>query len=553
MDKQFLEVMDNNTPKFNPLIANGLAVEQMKYVEQYIDNIFHCAAESFPEGLKYIDLQRCTPKEEYDQLTLKTTARRTFELSDSTVFLVKARFKWRDKELHPRYFYLPYVTEAGLIKIRGSVFSISPVLADKAISVGVNNLFVPLNRDKLTFERLQYNFLIDGPSENNPEVRQGKRQSTFVAWSKIYHVDTSGGDRSWIPPVKAVSTLPHYLFAKYGLTRVFSQFGNTDIRVGYEDTINAVTCSDDEWVICYSIHSVDGFKPKGVRDKAYTPSTIRLAIRRSSYNSLTESLIGGFFYVLDHWPERFLPEYVDEVRLWRALLGHAIFQSPDNEGKLVSQIETHLGSLDLYLDPMAKKDFRDEGIFCNDLYEFFVHIIETMPERVRHSGSQIASMYDKRLTVLRYVLLDLVKAIFGFTFKLRSITKKELTERDILNAMTKSLKRDKIMSINNGHGEVSSISCPGDNMIFKITSNVVLQTQSTGGGRSKSNLDDPSKLLHASIAEVGSYSNLPKSDPTGRSRLNPCLALGADGSILRDPEKAALIDEVQQMIEGVKR
>ena len=545
MDKQIFDLIAHNTPKFNPHIADGLAVLQMKQVEQYIDNIIRCAEGSFPEGLKYLRMQRCTPEEDHAQVTLKSGARRQFELSKTNVFLVKLYFSFNKKELFPRYVYLPYVDAAGLITIRGSVFGISPVLTDKAISVGVDNIFIPLTRDKLTFERLPHSFLLE-PTQEDIEggLVGGKRETVYVVWSKIYHFSLKTR-RTYRAPVYAVSTLAHYLFSKYGVTRTFAQYAGAEVKVGCEAEINKAAYPEKDWVICYS----SGLKPRGVKEKIYNGSGIRLAIRREHYTKLSASLIGGFFYIADHWPERVLPEYIDEIRLWKILLGHAIFASDVSEGKLVEQLDAHLTSLDEYLDPMVKENLREEGIYCNDLYELFVHIIETLSERVRTSSTQVASMYDKRLTVLRYVMLNMVKAIFGFTFKLRSNTKKVLTEKDVMLAMTKSLKRDLIMSINNGHGEVASVSCPGDCKIFKITSNVVLQTNSTGGGRSKSNLDDPAKRLHASIAEVGGFTNLPKSDPTGRSRLNPCVTVGLDGTIIRDPAKAELIDSVQAKIQ----
>jgi len=61
-------------------------------------------------------------------------------------------------------------------------------------------------------------------------------------------------------------------------------------------------------------------------------------------------------------------------------------------------------------------------------------------------------------------------------------------------------------------------------------------------------LNDPSKRLHVSVAEVGGYSNLPKSEPSGRSRLNPCVRIDDKGVVIRNPERIEMLDSIQEMI-----
>src|SRR5690606_25900372 len=119
-----------------------------------------------------------------------------------------------------------------------------------------------------------------------------------------------------------------------------------------------------------------------------------------------------------------------------------------------------------------------------------------------------------------------------------------------INVMNKIFKTDLIMGINRDHGEVKPISSSSDNKIFNITSALVLQANSNGAGgaKVKSSLFDPGRQLHASVAEVGSLTHLPKSEPSGRSRFNPCVRIAQDGSIERDPNKVELIESVQEKI-----
>jgi hypothetical protein len=168
-------------------------------------------------------------------------------------------------------------------------------------------------------------------------------------------------------------------------------------------------------------------------------------------------------------------------------------------------------------------------------------------------STDVSSMYDKHFTVLRYLLSDAVVSIFHLTYDLKrkaGNTARELTAKDVIATMDKKLKVGCVLSglTSGGHGEVNTIAYPGDNMVFKLTSRAILQSSATGSKQSTALMDDPAKFLHASIAEVGTYGNQPKFDPTGRSRINPYLAVGVDGSIKRNSEFTELLDRVQREI-----
>ena len=534
MDKALFAHIEKQFPKFNERVCNGFAVGEMQHVERYIDRTLRDAEQSFPPGLRYRGFERCTPHEEYAFITAKRHNRQTYELASSDIYLVKYHFEYQGEELKPRYLFLPFVRDGGTITLLGSTFQISPVLADKAISVGIDNIFIPLNRDKLTFRRLVHPFMVDGC-----------RTNAYVVWSAIYHAKRPSRNMpTQRKTIDVNASCVHYMFCKYGLTRTFVEFAKADVVVGMDD-ITPETYPPDVWRICSSVK----LKPRGVKTKYYTGSEVKLAIRHEHYTPLTESLVAAFFYIADHFPDRVFPEYVDDTNQWIRLMGQVIFASRESEGKLANNVEAHMDSLDDYVDVMSREELHEEGIYVDDIYELFMYVVDNFSALVTTVGSSVASMYDKRLKVLRYVLIDLIKAIFNMTFALKKHSKKQLSKKEINDIMNKELKPELIIRMNRNHPEVSSISSPGDNRIFKMTSNVILQTNSTGNARSKKSATvEPSKFLHASIAEVGSFTNLPKSEPSGRSRINPYVHLGPNGAIERDPEKIEIIERTQNNI-----
>lgn len=539
MDAYLFQEVTKQTPRFNSQISEGVSVSQMKLVDQYVDHVWRCAAKSFPPGLEYVEMTHCTPEEEFREIAditkngvrPKRNGRGKLEIARSDMFLMMIHLRYEGQMLPPRPLFLPFVGQAGTIHIRGPLYCISPVLADPAFSLAkADGIYIPFTRDKLIFQRQYYQYMA------NCQV-----ESTYVVWSAIHNHANNQSKKAGV-----TSCLAHYLFAKYGLQQTFKQFADADVVVGMGEI-----CEENypakKWVICESI----GLLPKGYPKKVYIPSKIKIAVPKHAYTPLVISLVAGFFYVVDHFPERMRSEYCASSRFWRTLLGHVIFTEEENEGKLMIGVDAHMESIDEYVDDLVRETLSSVDVHVTDIYEFFVYVMLNISNIL--ISADPASSYGKRLTVLRYVCFDVVKAIFSFTYELRNAGKKGLNVQNIRQSLGKHLNRDLVLSsLSSRHAEVQSISSPGDSTIFKFTSNVVLQTDATGQPsqrRGKGNSKDPSKLLHVSIAEIGSYANLPKSDPTGRNKLNPYVQTSSDGTIIRDENKRQLLDEIQAKIQ----
>lgn len=538
MHKLLFDDIHEQMPHFNPIIADGLAVSQIPNCEAFIDQIFSSVSKGFTPGLKYEGYSRCTPQEEYNEITNKRGTKRYCEISKSDIYLVKYMFSFNGKPLYPRYIYLPFVTSAGIISMRGSRFMISPVLSDRILSVEYNSIFIVLNCAKLKFERIVQHYMANGNIE-----------TVNVVWAPV-HNEYRKKKGKFKPNLDACTTLAHYLFCKYGVVNTFKLFTDTDVVIG-EDEINEETYPSNKWIICGTV----GNKPAKLKERYYYPTAIKIAIPIDKYNQVNRSLIGGLFYIIEHFTDRFKAEYFggdSEKTLWKILLGHLIFSSGSSEGELSNKVEEHFISLDEYIDEMDQINLLTDGISVENIYQLFMHVIETMPERLLNVGNSVSSMYDKQLTILRYLLYDIRSAIVKVRFKLhKSNAKRPLTADDIVKVMNRELPREMICNINRDHGEVTSISSPGDNKIFKITSNILMQTKSGANSRSKGKgkVNDPSKILHSSIAEVASFINLPQSDPTGRSRINPHLQIAHDGTVLRNEKFRTILDDIQMKID----
>lgn len=533
------QAIDRQIPELNPEICNGYSVKEFKHVERYVNSIIQGAEPTFPPGLTYLGLRKCTPTEEYLKAIESGGSNSSFDISRSDVYMVWADFEFQGQVIS-KHIYLPYVRDGGLISLRGSTFVVSAVLADKGVSLGSETVFIQIPKARNMYKRLRYSMMANGI-----------RKTPTVAYSRIHNRSAKKGPMG-IKSVKANTTLTHYLFCKYGVKETFRLFCGVDILVGDPEDINHEKLPKDEWVIC----NTTGIRPRGLKNPTYTPSKIRLAIRECDYDLVTESMITGFFYIADHFPERIQTEFIDsseyEQRLWRILMGIIVGGVSGGEGAILDDMNEHIASLDKYIDPRAKQMLAEGDIFVDDFYQLLYYVIETLANMVTQTTSTLSSMWDKQLVVLRYVLNDINETVsrLGFRFQ-KTASRKQLNFSDVNMIIKTGLKTDDVfrMSLSSKHREISSISYSGDNKLFKITTNVVLQSDTGAAIRAKTSNVDKTMLLHSSIAEVGSYTVLPKSEPTGRSRINPWVKIDERGSIIPNSKNKELLDSVQRAIE----
>lgn len=548
MHPELINFMKATTPQLNKPLAEGLATHQMTFAEKYIDEVFRSAAKDFPQGLTYAGCQRCTPEEEYTEAIKHNGSKRgggikrskkTYETARSDIYLVKYLFKFNGELLDPRFIYLPYVSQAGSIHISGSRFTISPVIQDRVFSIGTGSIFVRFVRDKITFERTLCAYMAD-------DIRETEQ----MVYSRIHN------EKSTNPTVRAHSSMVHYLFCKYGFTESFKKFCNTEPVVA--EHFDPQEYPSDMWVICSTIYTGQGMRPKGYgrgNSKEYYEHTkLKVAVRREHYTPMVKAMVGAFFYVVDHFPQQMKADYVNSQLQWQVLMGHILFSGGIGAGKLLEKMQSHIHSLDEYVDTIVRANMAEVGIHVSNLYEFFAIIIEKYNDWLLEGSGKINSMYDKELVTVYYALMDITKAIFKFYYKINATAaKKELTKKEITNTMNSMMTARKIFDLRKDHGEVSSNSYSGDNMAFKITSILVPQSSATRrGGAGKAGdrgaIGDPTKKFHISVAEIGSYSGMPKSDPSGHGKLNHHTKIDYKGRIIRNPSLLALTEEVQSKI-----
>lgn len=564
MNPLFTRMTKKYTPVMNRRIMEGMAVESLKYIEEQLDSQIRSVCQGLPSCLQYIGYERCTSQEEYEEITRLRANRRTFDLAHSSVYLVKYFFVFTDQlgKEHPivRHIYLPFVGQAGILSISGSKYHIVPVLSDKVFTPGNDSVFVRLTQDRNNMFRTYNTIMIND-----------RRETRYVAWATIYR--SPEARRAGTSVKKPRTLLVHYLFGKYGFTKAFQRYTGAVPIYGYDIDITPEKYPADEWMICQSTRR----KPDTCMEKYYRPSRIRLAIRRSDWSQEMETMVFGFFYVIDHFPDRFEPQrmmsgdvvdgdgvihddtianteeerrrilasYLDDLSLWMILIGIIVFGSLRGENTLYKDIAEHFESLDAYLDTEAQKKLSEKGIVLENYYDLLNHISVHFNEMIQEGNDSGLNVYGKNLEILSYVLYDI---LYGFTTMKFSLNKaanrRPLSLKDVTANLQQYVKMGEIFKIHTGKIITKAVSYSGDHMYPGITAVIAEQENRAGAARGQTNrtVVGAQHRIDLSMVTVGSVLNLPKSNPTPVARINPWVTIDEKtGTVLPHPKFEDLI------------
>lgn len=538
MSGYLIKKMLEHVSPFNKSIADGIAVEHLMGKNAvgvcnrraYIDKLWAINAAMFPPGFKYEGSVLMRPEKMFDEITREYGSKRNANIAKTNSRMIALKSSFNGQPLFDRYVLIPFVGQnsGGQCAINGANYQISPVMTDVGYSVLNNSIFIPFQRAKLTFKQIDHHYMCNG-----------QREIKYVIWSQIHNEMSKRTKRDLNNRPFIESCLTHYFFCEFGVKETFKRWANTEIEIGYMKDLDPIRFPRDQWNI-YQSASLTGNCPTG---------EMAIAVPKSANSEFVNRLIAGFWYVVDAFPGRFVePGYMDSKDLWRIILGLMIFGDYEHQGKLAENIDAHLASFNSSLDEMTIKGLASVNIKANTIWELLYIIMTDMAHHFYDTDIDETSLWSKSLNVLKYVFDDMNRAITMFGYSFQSRLGKDWTINEINDAMKRSFKLNTcIRSLTRDHGEFDTVSYPGDNKAIKLTSIVVPQDRArTKGGHNKSVIGDSSRLIHASLADVGQFKNQPKNNPDGRGRINLYVTIGNDGLILRNEADRAELDATQK-------
>lgn len=539
MDPYVIAEMRKLTPEFNPILANGIAVEHtmaideasdMNMTRKYVDSLFHISSVLFPDDFKYHGNRICTPVKQFEELTREYGAKRVANIAKSNTYMVDLIFSYKGERLYSRPILLPFFQRGNVTTLNGANYTCSPVMTDVGFSVLNDSIFIPFRRTKLTFKQKDHHYMCNG-----------ERKIMYVIWSQVHNEMAKRTKRDLDNRPHIESCLAHYFFCQFGVTETFKQWAKADIQIGFKEDFPESTYPRDQWNV-YSSATLSGKHPTG---------NLVLVIPRHQETIFTMRLIASFWYVVDAFPNRFnKAEYVDKLSVWRIILGHMVFGDFEHQGKVEENIDSHLHSFCNSLDEMTIEELKAVDVKVSNIWELLYEIMTNLAHHLYATDIDETSMYGKRLTVLHYLMSEFNYAVSMMGYMFQSRRDREWTVNELNDLLKRSFKLNTAMrKLSVDHGELEILNNPNSNLVIKCTSLLVPQDRAkTSKAHNKSLISDTSRLLHASIAEVGQYKNQPKNNPDGRGRLNMFAKISPSGIIERREDIRELIDKTQKLI-----
>jgi len=510
-------------PQVNKQVCEGLAVSQMDEMESYIDEIWSAASDSFPGSLRYVGYDRCTPHEAFRELT---RPKRNIDLAYSTTYTCMYKFTFEGKPIKSKFLDLPYVKKGSLMYLRGTRYKVAPILGGAVFNTEEDKIFMWTPRFRMQFLKMSTAFVKDDAVVH-----------TDTVYTPLYNLNSNKAS-------SLNSTIVHYLLTEFGLTGMFKTCFGVDVKVGGAELDHYLKDPD------YKVYRSRKLPLSGRGANSYVGNELRIVIPSQIDERTLDSVIGGIFYIVDTYPLAVSVEDVDNPELWINLLHHFIFATGAGSETAYKEISTHLDSIRQYTDTITLKILRMAGIEVSNFYELLVYIVKNFSDILLNND--VASMYDKELTVVKHIAFNIVGGIFKLMFELNKLKDEKLHAQAIITKMAVKLRRDAVLSVS-GIGGLSADSVACDCMPYAATCNMEPQSKASSSatkGKQRKSTNDRSALVNASQAEVAVYQCMSKSEPSGRGKTNFFVRLRGNRKIVAKPHLEKHMTELQRLIDA---
>lgn len=512
-------------------MVEGLGFHRINKAVQYIDNFIRYSCQGKTQThLRYLGYRELPPKEVMKFLFNKTN-KVMHDIAENDIYLVEFYFQYGENpEIIKQHFYLPYMGKGNTIHLSGNEFLVSPVLADKVISVGEKIIFINILTAKYSFTRSYFGVGVNGKLTRVPLINTVlyKNQSKKLE-------DTT----------RANTTVMHYLLANYGYTKTM------EMLLGFVPTPVYDYSGEDKVIIHPTGSSPQGY----IKSKQlYKSSTIKFVVDPDKYNEIVLYVIGNVYYVIDNFPDSISIDELDSTVIWKRLLAEIIHSGNHGLAYLSEKINAHFNDLNSQFDTITVNKLADVNVQATSLIQLLMVIFQNFNNWIMSASSR--SLYHNKTYEVESFVLSIQTS--RITRIVLDINKEELRsgglpleDKVVANIFRKYFHTRCVYSLKNEKQFVSTVEYSGDHLYPKKTAIVVQQESDFVDVKGDVNTSEKKKLV-ASMATVGSILGLSKTNPTPTIRLNPYVNVDpVTGTILPHPHLNHIIEETDKLLANV--
>jgi len=548
MDKLLTGTLERDGLKINKIIGDGISVEFMKTLPDYLSAVFKSAMKTLTDDIAfdYKGYRKLTPKEDFYNGINASATKNTVDITRSYLYKTEFGFEYEGIPIN-RIIALPYVTRGGYLKLSDSHYAITPVLSEYPISPSPGEIFIRILRDKLNVKKMYRNILV-----NN------EKQAIQVIHSHSYKL---------VNNINEVIPVVLYGFLKYGFKGLFMRSFNIDVKaVRYNEF------TDKEYGEKYNIYRSTGIKPRTINILNYVNHDIAILVKKEDVSHTLEVYIASLIYSLDlspmfganlstvisdiKEPTTFFDysNIDDESLFWITLLGKVIFKNKYTTDRIQVDTLEHINILNGYLDNIVKTRLEDVNIFVDDIYDLLLYAIDNFNELVLAQEVHSSKVDNRYLDLQYYVLYDLIVGINKAFLEIKRAAKRnrigqiEITR--IFNMFLPTKKIYRIIKSSATNIAITPVESTSDSMFFKMSSILEDQNRAQGVNKSKKNVFPlNTRSIRGEDIMFGSMLHQIKKYPSPRFRFNPFIDIDlAKGKFIFNKEQIETIKVIDALL-----
>lgn len=491
-------------PPLNHYLLKEFPRQQIARTTDYMSTVFAEAAKLFNGAMVFVDSAVLSPEA---RIAFEIKHNKGVPIARSEFELVAFNFTYRGIP-YTTHLYMPYLFQ-DMIVIQDKKYAIQRGITERVFSRTPGGVTVRVIRAPLQFIRADTYRLVSAVS--------GDYSNEFIYATNLY-LDQRQRSRKGVVP-----TILLYLLCKFGFTSTMSQFGLGATDLSFTKEIGEDTEEFDYYV---------AKKPTRHPD-------LYLRVRRTVLaDPLGRKIVANLLYTLTGYSMQTIQGMTDpQGDIFRIMLGR-ILRPNEPELAALGHVNTHMFSVDIFIDQLSRDRINEFGVAINDIYDLLKYVLIEMDRLMVSSTSN--SLYDTRIDHIDGLLAQtMVRRIY---LRFYNIAKRigKLKEQDI-----GTLFRMPPMMIS-GIYQSDNVITPtfyGNGWL-----NVgCLKLRQTGQYGRVANPQAPESRFDASFPVVESIGVFSGKNPGVTGLINPHLPITKGGAVIR-PDYAKELDELQDVL-----
>ena len=387
--KQLMKLVEQNGVRYNRELLRGQASQVSHLLPVYLDRIYASSAKALPANIRYLGLRLVpSPTVEYQHLSRASGGKP--EISQSTMGMYQLSFALLNSDgttqkVITRYQQLSYINADNTMMFSNAAYTVRTLLKDPMFSPDGNRLYLGLLRTRTMIGRVPYLIKI------NDEISLQQ-----IAASRIYR-----GSKRLKGRNRPETTLPHYLFAKFGPIQAFKQYLNMDLTIH-----TASVKQSPDYVVISSAKGLCNYR-------------LTIPAQQYSQDPATANLFAAALILVAETGETtaIRPDSIKTSNAWAFALGHIIFGKDrfQNDGRYLSLIKDHFQTIETYVDPMAITMYHTQGYTpygpMNNISDLFFICTKNINDWLTN---RTQAVFNRFTDVIATLLYPLVKAFNMF-------------------------------------------------------------------------------------------------------------------------------------------